>query len=267
MPALADRGFEPRLGSGSKKVEHTVTLLLAKKTLELAFVHEVIMSSSGPICSPRVFNLEASGRPLVQWLSSIVVTQGEFFVAMETRCGMKGRDKVRNERESGKSYLSNFLADATESATGDYRPTKGVRILEFESPADIHKAEVELWDTSGDSQYESCWPAIQRDAGGVIFVYDPQRPESGGSKQLDVLHSHFVGQQGLKDRHCVVFISKRKDDDKNVKLSNTFSGIPQIPVNIETQGEILRAEFQRYLTRILDGMSKNREQAELNIIR
>ena len=29
--------------------------------------------------------------------------------------------------QSGKSALSNFLADATETASGDYHPTQGVR--------------------------------------------------------------------------------------------------------------------------------------------
>ena len=31
-----------------------------------------------------------------------------------------------------KTMISNFLADATETVGGEYRPTAGVRILEFE---------------------------------------------------------------------------------------------------------------------------------------
>lgn len=50
--------------------------------------------------------------------------------------------------------ISNFLADATEMSA-DYRPTQGVRILEFEIPnvnvKNTHtKVDVELWDCSGD---------------------------------------------------------------------------------------------------------------------
>ena len=32
---------------------------------------------------------------------------------------------------SGKTTLANYLADATDSTSGEYHPTSGVRILEF----------------------------------------------------------------------------------------------------------------------------------------
>lgn len=60
--------------------------------------------------------------------------------------------------QSGKTHLCNYLADATESTGGDYRPTKGVRILEFEcdgenpTTGDYVRADVELWDCSGDKR-------------------------------------------------------------------------------------------------------------------
>lgn len=56
--------------------------------------------------------------------------------------------------QSGKTWVSNFLAEATESS-GEYHPTEGVRILEFESEGEDpqkgtpFRAEVELWDCSG----------------------------------------------------------------------------------------------------------------------
>lgn len=34
--------------------------------------------------------------------------------------------------QSGKTLLANFLADATEAPSDDYRPTHVVRVLEFE---------------------------------------------------------------------------------------------------------------------------------------
>lgn len=57
--------------------------------------------------------------------------------------------------QSGKTTIANFLADATESSGGEYHPTQGVRILQFESTNLVVnnqsvKAEVELWDCSGD---------------------------------------------------------------------------------------------------------------------
>jgi len=38
------------------------------------------------------------------------------------------------------------------------------------------KINLELWDVSGDFSNEKSWPAIQKDADGVMFVYDPAQP-------------------------------------------------------------------------------------------
>ena len=77
--------------------------------------------------------------------------------------------------------LANFISDSTENPVSEhYRPTHVVRILEFESPNlnvnnRFARADVELWDASGNHSFEASWPAIARDAHGVIFVFDPER--------------------------------------------------------------------------------------------
>ena len=55
--------------------------------------------------------------------------------------------------QSGKTTIANYLAEKTETITKNYRPTKAVRILEFERDAPHHpkkpgadKALIELWD-------------------------------------------------------------------------------------------------------------------------
>ena len=128
--------------------------------------------------------------------------------------------------QSGKTMIANFVSDATESVGGTYRPTAGARILEFEMPSinvnnkvltrlkveplflnnNYHqnvKAEVELWDVSGSNQYESCWAAIQRDAHGVIFVFNPE--SAAQAKHLDSFHQAFVQGRNVPDTACVVF--------------------------------------------------------------
>ena len=81
-------------------------------------------------------------------------------------CGGRGRIRRLGLREetlppflqSGKTWISNFLAEATDSSGGEYHPTQGVRILEFESEGEnptngnTFRAEVELWDCSGSKQ-------------------------------------------------------------------------------------------------------------------
>eukprot|EP00118_Oscarella_pearsei_P022825 m.267376 g.267376 ORF g.267376 m.267376 type:complete len:119 (+) comp40512_c0_seq14:100-456(+) len=73
--------------------------------------------------------------------------------------------------ESGKTFISNFLVDDVEP-TGKYRPTTGVRIVEVKNQSN---ADVELWDCSGSKQYESCWPALWKDAHGAMLVTTPQK--------------------------------------------------------------------------------------------
>jgi hypothetical protein len=60
--------------------------------------------------------------------------------------------------QSGKTVISNILSESTGQIIGDYKPTQGCRILEFEVPSIIVfgksvKADVELWDCSGDHKY------------------------------------------------------------------------------------------------------------------
>lgn len=70
----------------------------------------------------------------------------------------------------------------------NYRPTQGVRIVEFESnqlelEGEQVNAEVELWDCSGDRKFESCWPAIRHRSNGAIFVCNPEI-HSGADLQI-----------------------------------------------------------------------------------
>ncbi|PSN45041.1 Intraflagellar transport protein 22 [Blattella germanica] len=142
------------------------------------------------------------------------------------------QNTTREFGDCGKTTISNFLSDATEISSGDYRPTQGVRILEFEAQNlnvnNRHlKAEVELWDCSGDHKFESCWPAIQKDTQGIIFVYNPSTPDHQPS---------------------------------------TFSRVTIASVNVEESGNRLRADFNNFLATVIDGLRDRSEQEELNIM-
>ena len=74
--------------------------------------------------------------------------------------------------QSGKTCISNYLAEATGSSGGAYHPTQGVRILEFEvrggggggggREVPLERTpplvEVELWDCSGSKEW--VWPVV-----------------------------------------------------------------------------------------------------------
>jgi len=89
-----------------------------------------------------------------------------------------------------------------------------MRIVEFEASNVVDgnrhvKADVELWDTSGDVRFERCWPALRRDAHGVVFVFDPHA--EGNAKDMDVFFTHFVEKAGLAESQAIVRKERAKD--------------------------------------------------------
>ena len=67
------------------------------------------------------------------------------------------------------------------------------------------KINIELWDVSGDLKYEKCWAPIQKDAHGIIFVYDPAMPEA--EDVLNKLVTLFPKAMQLPPKFCMVFIN------------------------------------------------------------
>ena len=96
---------------------------------------------------------------------------------------------------SGKTRLSNLLSSTpllsspALSSLLPYTPTAGVRILSFpanlsavplppsaSAPVDV-SVGVELWDVSGSSEYENCWPAVCAGLDGVIVAFDQAKTQ------------------------------------------------------------------------------------------
>ncbi len=94
---------------------------------------------------------------------------------------------VIGPKKAGKSTIANIIGEMAEGPAETYRPTVGCRIIEHErdpppAVASFGKFQLELWDVSGDFKYEKCWGPIQKEAHGIIFVYDPAAP--GFEEQL-----------------------------------------------------------------------------------
>ena len=68
--------------------------------------------------------------------------------------------------ENGKTVLSNFLADATDTSSGEYHPTQGCRILEFETNNFNSRQNIEVKDTND-----------------ILFVYNPDQANHGQDLQ------------------------------------------------------------------------------------
>jgi len=128
--------------------------------------------------------------------------------------GVAAMDNVRAKvlvigpKRCGKTRISDFLAgQGTVPNFEAYAPTKGARILEFESSVQSGRksmqVQVELWDCSGDRQYESCWPAILREAQGVLLVYDPTIKEQ--ERDIELWYKTYTSRLGLKDSQVLLF--------------------------------------------------------------
>ncbi|XP_050488440.1 intraflagellar transport protein 22 homolog isoform X2 [Bombus huntii] len=168
---------------------------------------------------------------------------------------------------SGKTTISNFLADATEIPY-DYHPTKGVRILEFEvqniNVNNKHIAkDIELWDCSGD---HNCWPAIRKDVHGVILVYNEKSNEC--LKEIQQLYDYFIDQTKLDPDRCAIFCydPEKRNPEISKIISSTFMKVSHVKCNIESGGSKLKADFASFISTILNKMHHYINQEDKNIL-
>lgn len=126
-------------------------------------------------------------------------------------------------KDSGKTCMANFLSSLTAELTANSSPTIGVRIVEFERKLSKQKAIqreqkvlVELWDVSGDKNFQACWPAILKEAQGILFMFNPEARNS--EKDIEFWYKSFVTK--IKDSCCLVFAHHRDEESatKSTKL-------------------------------------------------
>ncbi|XP_032236763.1 intraflagellar transport protein 22 homolog isoform X2 [Nematostella vectensis] len=184
----------------------------------------------------------------------------------------KSKILVLGPCESGKTVIANFLSDATETSGGDYHPTQGVRILEFEcnsieiTPGRTANCEVELWDCSGNHRFSTCWPAFQKDANGVIIVYNPDQPNQ--DKDLETWYTQFVQTQMLKDSQCIVFAHHKPmgTERTRTQIPPSLSKVTCVHTNLDEDPDSVREDFKNFLAKVLSNLTDKRDQEELSIM-
>ncbi|KAH0560571.1 intraflagellar transport protein 22 homolog [Cotesia glomerata] len=172
---------------------------------------------------------------------------------------------------TGKTTIANFLADATGMGY-DYRPTQGVRILEFEA-SDIEvknkkiKIDIELWDCSGDHKFEDCWSALRKDVQGLIFVYNKKTDDQ--IEELEKFYNYFVLKSQLEPKDCVVFFfeSDKQVVDAPKRLSSVFAKISQVNCNVEENRNKLKSDFQTFLSTLMTRIQEKSDHEENNILK
>ncbi|KAM3865707.1 intraflagellar transport protein 22 homolog [Diretmus argenteus] len=173
--------------------------------------------------------------------------------------------------ESGKTVLANFLSDTMDTVGGEYNPTQGVRVLEFESQNEgsgdkYSTCEVELWDCAGDFKYEMCWPALMKDSNGVVIIFNPEVPSQ--LREIETWHSMFISSQGLQDSQCLLIAHHKlgSGEEERLPLASHLSRLPLVHSNLEDEPEDVRREFRKYLGKVVNTLSESREREEMSII-
>ncbi|XP_004587021.1 intraflagellar transport protein 22 homolog [Ochotona princeps] len=172
--------------------------------------------------------------------------------------------------ESGKTVLANFLTESSDIT--EYNPTQGVRIVEFEKPQINSNSqgpgcEFELWDCGGDRKFESCWPALMKDAQGVVIVFNADMPSH--LKEIEMWHSCFVQPLLLQDARCLLIAHHKPGSTASrgsLSLAPPLNKLKLVHSNLEEDPEEIRAEFIKYLKGIASSVSESRDREEMSII-
>ncbi|XP_012059272.1 PREDICTED: intraflagellar transport protein 22 homolog [Atta cephalotes] len=166
--------------------------------------------------------------------------------------------------ESGKTTIANFLAEATEIPY-DYRPTQGVRILEFEiNDIEVNNERIsrdlELWDCSGNHKFKNCWSAIRKDVDGVILVYNAKMQDS--SRKLKEYYDYFVSGAKLEPNCCVIFFFDPDNTTSSVSkiISSSFSNVSHVKCNVDDGGDKLKADFRLFLSALIIKLHEDKEE-------
>mgnify|MGYP001043566628 CR=1 FL=1 len=124
------------------------------------------------------------------------------------------------------------------------------------------KINLELWDVSGDFSNEKSWPAIQKDADGVMFVYDPAQPNH--EDILTQLVTLFPRAMGLQPKYCMAYVNHHNCNGQipQHNIPKCMQGLtPHIGTAEDNQG--IFQGFEKYLIKLLTLMSeKQRAQEE-----
>jgi Rab-like protein 5 len=157
--------------------------------------------------------------------------------------------------KAGKSTIANIIGELSEGPTEQYRPTIGCRIVELErdpppAVAQFGKFTLELWDVSGDFKYEKCWGPIQKDADGIIFVYDPASPSH--EEILTQLVAMFPKAMQLSPKFCLAIANHHNTGGsaEQARVPKCMEALEKHNGTAEDINGVFQA-FEKYLIKLL----------------
>merc|ERR1711988_284214 len=190
---------------------------------------------------------------------------------------------VIGPQKCGKTAIVNYLANFREMPSEYYHATAGVRIHEFEHTLKgmgkpsfgEAPASVELWDVSGDhKKYKDCWPAIQKDVDGVLFVFDTE-VELGPDNDVELWFNEFLAplirHGGLSEKQVRACGHSRGSQDKHTHPDRQLpASLPRLKpfrtsLNYPEGSQELTKGFGDLMASVLDEIRAKQERLESSI--
>eukprot|EP00427_Karlodinium_veneficum_P011854 CAMPEP_0169095320 /NCGR_PEP_ID=MMETSP1015-20121227/18415_1 /TAXON_ID=342587 /ORGANISM="Karlodinium micrum, Strain CCMP2283" /LENGTH=194 /DNA_ID=CAMNT_0009156035 /DNA_START=63 /DNA_END=648 /DNA_ORIENTATION=+ len=186
----------------------------------------------------------------------------------------EGRQKVIliGPSEGGKSTIANVLAENAETASETYRPTVGVRILEFEGEVRnvSQRVTIELWDVSGEFMQPSFKNAGQPSRKTLLDVCSfITREKQDHEQDIDKWFQCFPKTMNMSPNQVMVIQTlSRTDGRRNNPLPNKISYANVAPPVVVTVDDLIvaRKEFDKFLERVLQSVLDKQRQDEDDVM-
>ncbi len=78
-------------------------------------------------------------------------------------------------------------------------------------------------------RFESCWPAVMKDASGVVVIFNPDVPSH--LKEIETWYSLFVSSQGFQDKQCLLIAHHKPGsgvEDGRLPLGISIAVLPKL---------------------------------------
>eukprot|EP01105_Mastigella_eilhardi_P012629 TRINITY_DN2889_c0_g1_i3.p2 TRINITY_DN2889_c0_g1~~TRINITY_DN2889_c0_g1_i3.p2 ORF type:complete len:191 (-),score=49.41 TRINITY_DN2889_c0_g1_i3:19-591(-) len=162
----------------------------------------------------------------------------------------------------GKTTVANHLAGQSRFASCS--PTVGLRIVEFDREVAVERGTqtllVALWDCSGDRKYEYTWPALMQGADGILFMYNPQSPNT--ERELENWYAKLAAPIKLADQQCMIFAHTKSAEDgpeargAKPKLSKALQRVPAVATSLTGNPKGVQEAFDKLIAGILAAKQK-----------
>jgi Rab-like protein 5 len=170
---------------------------------------------------------------------------------------------------SGKTEIADILSAASKGFQGNCKPTVALSVLEFTTMIAVGGLQttisVQLWDSSGDAKYQMGWPAIAKNADGVILVYNAH--DKASSRALETYAKTFT--QDLNAAQVLVAanrIGAAEGKPSRPKLTRQLEEAKLVLLNVKEGLDEFTDAFATFLGNVYQAKLARVEAAEQRMV-